>query len=404
MATFTYCGLQPDGQRVEGELEAEDRAAATRQLSSGELVVTEIRQKRQALGTRLGFAGRRLKEQKVIFFAHSLATLHRSGVALSSALELMARQASDENERRVIESVRSQVMRGRSLAEALSDQEPAFPALLAGAVEVGEVAGALDRTLDSAASLLERDEAAKAQLRSALRYPILVIAAVAVALVVLLTFVVPRFAKTYAELGAALPLPTVILIQVSSLLVNHWYLPVGGGALMVVAGWRALQTEGGRRRFESLVFRVPVVGSVVVKSLTSRTCEILRVLSEAGLPVLYALEMAAKTIGNHVFSTELLEVRNAVAEGQDLASRFRSSRVFPALTGELIAVGERSGALEQMLETAAQFYRQETDRERKRMTALIEPALTVCLGLLVLGIALAIFLPIWDSVSLYRGG
>jgi type II secretory pathway component PulF len=155
---------------------------------------------------------------------------------------------------------------------------------------------------------------------------------------------------------------------------------------------------------DAMLLRLPVVGSLVAKSLTSRTCEILKVLSQAGLPVLNALEMTAKTIGNRLVAAELMEVRMAVAEGSDLAGRFRSSRVFPPLMGELISVGERSGALEEMLEAAAEYFRQETDRERKRMTAMIEPALTVFLALLVLGMALAIFLPMWESVSLYRGG
>jgi type II secretory pathway component PulF len=205
-------------------------------------------------------------------------------------------------------------------------------------------------------------------------------------------------------MGANLPLPTVILIGISDAMVRHWYVFVSGLAVLGVVAWRGFQTGIGRRWIEELLLHVPVVGSLVVKSLTSRTCEILKVLSQSGLPVLSALEMSAKTIGNRVVASELIEVRNTVAEGGDLASRFRASEVFPPLTGELISVGERSGALEEMLGAAADFYRQETERERKRMAAMIEPSLTICLGLLVLGIALAIFLPMWDSISLYRGG
>ena len=171
-------------------------------------------------------------------------------------------------------------MKGKSLAEALAEQGPAFPDLLIGAVEVGEAAGALDGTLMSAASLLEKDEEAKAELKTALRYPVFVMLAVVGALVVLLTMVVPKFAQSYAQMGSALPVPTAILIQISQTLVNYWYYPLGVAAVIGIAGWRWIQTEKGRRVFESLLFRIPVVGSVMIKTLTSRTCEILRVLSE----------------------------------------------------------------------------------------------------------------------------
>lgn len=404
MPTFVYSGLQRNGQKVKGQIEAESREALIRQLGSGDLIVTDIRQKSTPLAERLGLTRRRLPTRKVIFFARSLATLHRAGVALAGALELIARQAPEELEGRAIDSVRSEVMKGKSLAEALAEQAPAFPELLIGAVEVGEAAGALDRTLMSAASLLERDEEARLEVKAALRYPAFVMLAVVGALVVLLTVVVPKFAQSYAQMGTALPLPTEILIQISETLVNYWYYPLGVAVIIGVAGWRAIQVETRRRVFESMLFRIPVIGSVMVKSLTSRTCEILKVLSEAGLPVLNALEMCAKTIGNYLVASELYDVRNAVAEGSDLASRFRASRVFPPMAGELIAVGERSGALEEMLEAAADYFRLEADRERRRMTAFIEPTLTVCLGGVVLAIALAIFLPMWDSVSLYRGG
>jgi MSHA biogenesis protein MshG len=375
-----------------------------RHLISSDLIVTQLRQKPKSLGELLRLPARPLKGRKVVFFARSLATLHRAGVALAAALELVASQTPEKDERRAIEGVRSDVMKGKSLAEALASQSPAFPVLLSGAVEVGEAAGALDRTLDSAAALLERDENARAELRAALRYPVLVVLAITAAVIVLLTLVVPKFAKSYAEMGTALPLPTVLLIRTSETVVNYWYYPVLVLALVGGGIWQWRRTEAGRRTMDALLFRVPLIGSLAAKSLTSRTCEIMKVLSQAGLPVLNALEMSARTIGNRLVASELLEVRTAVAEGSDLASRFRSSRVFPALAGELISVGERSGALDEMLGAAAEYFRQEADRERKRMTAMIEPALTICLGLLVLGMALAIFLPMWDSMSLYRGG
>jgi type IV pilus assembly protein PilC len=404
MPTFTYWGVHPGGQRVHGEIEAEDHGAVVRQLAQGDLLVTGIRRKTPALRERLGFRGRRIQIHKVIFFARSLATLHRSGVALGASLELVATQATDAEERKVVEAIRSKVLKGSSLAEAISDQSPAFPDLLAAAVEVGEAAGALDKTLRSAADLLERDEEARHALKSALRYPVFVLAAVGTALVVLMTLVVPKFAASYAEMGAALPTPTVILIAISRAVVGYGYYLLGALLVLAAAVWRSYHTEPGRRRIEALILRLPLLGPLSTMSLTSRTCEILKVLSEAGLPVLNALEMGAKTIGNRVFGAELLEVRTAVAEGSDLASRFRQSRVFPPLMGELVSVGERSGAMEEMLGAASDYFRLETERGRKRITALVEPALTICLGLLVLGIALAIFLPIWDSVSLYRGG
>ncbi len=404
MATYTYWGLYPNGQKVQGEIEAEDRGAVVRQLTQSDVVVTGIRKRGIPLLERLGLDRRRLSTQKVIFFARSLAILHRSGVALASSLELVASQATEERERRAIEAVRFRVLKGSSLAEALSGQSPAFPEILSGAVEVGEAAGALDKTLISAADLLERDEEARQALKSALRYPVFVVGSVGVALVVLLTLVVPKFAQSYTEMGAALPLPTVILIGISDAVMKYWYYPVSVLAVLGVMVYRLYRTGMGRRQIESIVLKFPLLGALTVKSLTSRTCEILKVLSEAGLPVLNALEMSARTIGNSIVAGELMDVRSAVAEGSDLASRFRSSEFFPPLTGELISVGERSGAMEEMLGAAADYYRQEAERERKKLTALIEPALTVCLGMLVLGIALAIFLPMWDSVSLYRGG
>ncbi len=404
MATYTYCGLHPNGQKVEGEIEAEDRETVVRQLSQGDLLITDIRKTSKTLRERFGLGRRPMKIQKVIFFARSLAILHRSGVALGSSLELVAAQATEEAERKVIEEVRSRVLKGSSLAEALADLAPSFPEILSGAVEVGEASGALDGTLMSAADLLERDEQARQALKSALRYPAFVIGAVGIALVVLLTLVVPKFAASYAEMGAALPLPTVILIGISDAIVHYWYYPLSVLAVLWAVGWRSYQTGTGRLQIEGIILKLPVAGSLSIKSLTSRTCEILKVLFQAGLPVLNALEMSARTIGNGLVAAELMDVRTAVAEGSDLASRFRSSEIFPPLMGELISVGERSGAMEEMLGAAADYYRQESDRERKRMTAMIEPALTVCLGVLVLGIALAIFLPMWDSVSLYRGG
>lgn len=404
MPVFAYRGLQPSGRKVEGEIEAEDREAVVRHLQKGDLFVTGIRQKRIPLIDRLGLRRRRLQDRRAIFFARSLATLHRSGVALSESLHLIASQASDPYEKKVIESVRTEVMKGMSLADALVEQAPAFPDILAGSVEVGEAAGVLDTTLESAAALLEREEAAKAELKAALRYPTFVLVAIGVALVVLLTLVVPPFADSYAEMGVALPTPTLILIEISQGLVQNWPSILAVLGVLGTSAWRWSRTRRGRRQLEELLFRIPILGSVVIKSLTSRTCAILKVLFQSGLPVLRALEMSAKTIGNPLVASELLAVRNAVAEGSDIASRFRASEVFPPLAGELISVGERSGALEEMLGAAAEYFRQEADRERRRMAALIEPTLTISLGMLVLGIALAIFLPMWDSISLYRGG
>lgn len=405
--TFAYTGRDAAGKLHKGRLDAASEGAVATRLRGMGLSPVSVEPAAPATGLQMEIGpnlfqkGVKLKDLAVM--SRQMATMISSGLSLMRTLTILAEQTENPRLREVLEEVRKDVESGFSLSLALTKHPRIFPPLMIHLVRAGETGGFLEQSLDSAATTFEADVKLRGTIKSALTYPIVVLVMAVLGMIAMIVFIVPVFEKMFADLGGDLPLPTQFLVVLSKNMV--WIGPLilvllGGGLLW----WRANRhTDRVRSVVDRLKLRLPVFGSLFRKIAIARFARNFSTLTGAGVPIMQSLDVVGQTSGNWVIEQALVKVRDAVRVGRPLASPLATETVFPSMVTQMIAVGEDAGSLEQMLGKIADFYEDEVQSTTEQLTSLIEPLMIAFIGVVIGGMIVALYLPVFSIFSTISG-
>jgi type IV pilus assembly protein PilC len=403
--TFQYKVKDKNGKLVEGSLEAENAQLVVSKLRSMGYVPIEIQQTGGATLQRElklpGFSDR-VKLKDVAVFSRQFATMINSGLSLLRSLNILAEQTESKALAEIVNQVRMAVEKGSSLSQAMSKHPKAFGRLYVSMVRAGEVGGALDSVLLRLADTIEKQVELRRKVKSAMTYPLVVAILVLTIVAAMLLFVIPMFEGIYKQLGGTLPAPTQFLINLSKFLRNLWYV-VFAGIIGGTIGFRKwIASEEGRKQWDAIKLKVPIFGKLVRKTALARFSRTLSALVRSGVPILESLDIVAETAGNHVVATAVRETQAAVKRGDPLSKKLEEHPVFPPMVVQMMAVGEETGALDEMLDKIADFYDQEVEATVDAMTSLIEPLLIVVMGVCVGGMIISLYLPMFNIIKLIK--
>jgi len=394
MATFTYTARAFNGDLRTATIDASSRDDVIAQLRKQRLSVVKID---QDAAKKVGRGA--IKTRDVVIFTRQFSTMINSGLPLVQALTILAEQTDNKALAEVTKKVVFDVESGNTVADALSKHPRAYTNLYVNMVAAGEAGGILDTILLRLATFLEKNDALVRKVKGAMIYPAVIMSVAAIAVVVLLIFVIPVFAGMFASAGQALPLPTRIVIAASGFLRNYWWII---GAIIIVgaySGKKYYATPSGKLVIDRFMLRMPVLGDVLRKSAVSRFTRTLGTLISSGVSILEGLEITAKTAGNRVIQDAIMQSRSSIAGGDTIAQPLQKSKVFPPMVISMIAVGEQTGGLDEMLSKIADFYDEEVDAAVSNLLSLLEPIMIVFLGVVVGGMVVAMYLPIFDMVN-----
>jgi len=399
MAVFTYQGRSAAGLQ-KGKIEAADRRAAVGELRRRSILVIRIAE--EAGRGRASPAGGKVKDKDMAIFTRQFSTMIDAGLPLVQCLYILSEQSDSKNLRRVTANVARTVQEGATLAESLRKHSRAFDDLYTNMVEVGETGGILDVVLQRLAVYIEKAASLKRKVKSALVYPCSIIGVALLVIAFMLTFVIPTFAAMFKEMGAELPLPTRVVLGLSSVVRSYlWALLLAGVGAVFALRWYH-RTENGRSVTDALLLKLPLFGLMIRKVAVARFTRTLGTLLQSGVPILEALRITASTSGNTVVERAVRQCRVSVTEGKTLAEPLKMSGVFPSMVTQMVSVGEQTGALDAMLSKIADFYDDEVDTAVATLTALLEPIMIVILGGIVGGLVIAMYLPIFKLVTLIK--
>ena len=404
MQRFAYTGRTQGGEKMQGFLEAESAADCATSLMRGGILPVTIQETGQSERRNGGTGGLSLfaptvKPIDVQLFSRQLYTLMRSGVPILRSLSGLIESTTNAALARVITSLKESLEAGRDLSTAMRQHPDVFTPFYVAMVRVGEATGRLDEIFLRMFEHLEFERETRARIKEALRYPTFVIIAMAVAVAVINVFVIPAFAKVYAGLGAELPLMTRILIETSRLTLAYgWFMLAG--LMLAVAGfrvWRA--TDGGRLVWDRFKLRLPLTGSIILRSTLARFARTLALSLKSGIPAAQALSVVAEVTDNAWVASRVEQMRNGIERGESILRTAQTAAVFNPVVLQMIAVGEETGSVDELMQEVADMYEREVDYEIKTLAARIEPIVIVAMGGIVLVLALGVFLPMWDLAS-----
>ena len=402
MATFAYVGRTKSGAVKKGELSAKTRDEAVDQLRKQSVVVTSLEEKKRGAGGFKMSFGSGLTDKDLVVFTRQFGTMINAGLPLVQCLEILSTQSENKVLRETVGDVKSQVEAGSTFSDALRRHPKVFDDLYVNLVHAGEVGGLLDTILTRLAVYIEKAMKLKGQIKSAMVYPTTIMGVAVVVIVVLMLFVIPIFAKMFLELSSgkmALPGPTQIVINCSDFFIGYWWVILGVIAGSIFGFKKYYATVQGRMVIDRLFLRLPVVGDLIRKASVAKFTRTLGTLLASGVPLLDGLTICAKTAGNKVIEETLINARVSISGGKTIADPLAASGVFPKMVTHMIAVGESTGALDAMLGKIADFYEDEVDQAVASLTALLEPAMMVFLGIVIGFIVIAMYLPIFKMAS-----
>lgn len=398
MPVFEYTARNAStGQILKGTLDVPTKDDVVKHIKQQKMIVVNVRE--QPKTVTLGLKRRGIRTRDIVIFTRQFATMINAGLPLVQSLDILARQTENPALADVTRQVVFDVESGHTLADAFSKHPKAFSELYVNMVAAGEAGGILDTILMRLATFLEKSDALIRKVKGAMVYPGVIMSVAAIAVAVLLIFVIPTFQKMFASVGLELPLPTRIVIGASDLLINYWWVLVGVIGLAVYAIRSYYNTSDGRRKIDQLLLNSPVLGDLLRKSAVSRFTRTLGTLISSGVSILDGLEITAKTAGNRVIHDAVMESRNSIAGGETIAGPLEKSKVFPPMVISMIAVGEQTGGLDEMLSKIADFYDEEVDVAVSALLSLMEPMMIVILGVIVGGMVVAMYLPIFDMMN-----
>jgi type IV pilus assembly protein PilC len=403
MATFVWKGRTLGGEMQAGELDAGRQEEAIELLRKRRILVTSLKAKGSGLALPK-FGGPGVTTKDLAIFTRQFATMISAGLPLVQCLDILAKQSSKPSFGRVIGEVTREVEAGSTLSDGLGKHKNVFDELFRNMVAAGEAGGVLDEILMRLAAYIEKADALKRKVQGAMVYPGVVLTVAVGATCFMLIFIIPTFAKMFTDFGGELPLPTKIVLWMSNLLQNFWWVGVGG---LIAGGFlfkRYYATEPGQRTIDGVMLKFPVLGDVLLKGAVARFTRTLGTLIASGVPILSGLEITARTAGNKVIAEAIMTARASIREGETVAAPLKTSGVFPPMVVQMISVGEQTGALDEMLTKIAVFYEAEVDTAVDTMTSIIEPVMIVVMGGIVGGMVIAMYLPMFKLINVVSGG
>tara|TARA_Y100001968_G_scaffold307804_1_gene325965 strand:+ start:2081 stop:3316 length:1236 start_codon:yes stop_codon:yes gene_type:complete len=411
MPQFSYAGKSAQGGPLKGIIEAASAQAAAQALLSQNIVPISIEETKKVSGTNnsSGFDIGSLLEQKIgldemIIFSRQMYSLLKAGIPIIRAIKGLSENASHKRFQEILKDIADQLEQGRSLSSAMVKYEKVFTRLTISVVVVGENTGKLDDVFLQLALYFEREQETRKRIKSALRYPTFVLIALAIAMFILNLFVVPVFTQMFERFDTELPIMTRVLIGTSNFFVNYWWLILIVLIATIISVKQYVNSTNGRLKWDKFKLKLPVVGSIIERSLLARYSRSFSMILRAGVPLTAGLSLTADAVDNAHMQMRIKTMRQGIEKGDSLLRVSKNSELFSTLVLQMIAVGEETGRLEQLLEESADYYEREVDFDLKSLTAKIEPILIGFVAVMVLILALGIFTPMWNMMSAVKGG
>ena len=402
MPVFTFSAKDSAGKKVTGERVAENKQVLQATLRRERLTEATIKEKGKEF-VMPTFGSSKVPVKDIAIFFRQFSVMIDAGLPLVQCLEILAANQENVNFQRSLTGVRTTVEGGATLANAMRGYPKIFDDLTTNMIEAGETGGILDLILQRLATYVEKAVKLKAAVKSALIYPVSVISIAVIIVGCLLKFVVPIFVNLFASLQVDLPLPTRIVMGLSSFVQHFWYIPLGSVVLAIIGIKQMKKNEKGRYIWDSFLLKLPVFGTVLRKIAVARFSRTLGTLLTSGVSILEALNITARTSGNAVLEQALLRVRKAIEEGRTIVDPLKESGVFPNMVTQMIGVGEATGAMDNMLQKIADFYEDEVDAATKDMLTLLEPIMIAFLGVAVGGIVISLYMPLFSMIAKLSG-
>ncbi len=396
MPLFEYKGKTAAGTVVSGQLKARDKVELDRMLRRKKIIVDSVNRKSSEINIKFGTG---VKKVHISRFTRQFATMISAGLPMVQCLDILSKQMESAEMRSVVAQVKDAVASGSTLSEALGRHKKIFDELYVNMVDAGEIGGALDTILIRLANYREKADALVRKVRGAMVYPSVIVFVAVGVVFAMLTYIVPVFAKMFEGLGAELPKPTQVVLGISHFLRGNVVYMFTGFIASIVAFRFWVKTDKGRLRFDKILLRAPMIGTLIRKSAVSRFTRTLGTLLSSGVSILDALEITAKTAGNRVISDAIRRSVVAIAEGDTITGPLRDTGVFPPMVTQMISVGEKTGGLDEMLSKIADFYDEEVDVAVGALTSIIEPVIIVFMGVVIGGILVAMYLPMFDIIG-----
>ncbi|HEY4484769.1 MAG TPA: type II secretion system F family protein [Nitrospiria bacterium] len=405
MPFYQYRARDKHGSLFTGVIETAGRDAVAMQLDQLGYFPIAIEEKSKGMGAA-EFLERYtpIAPQELVIFSRQLATLISAGVPFMSSFDAIIEQTENKRLKKAIEAVRRDVESGSSFSDGLAKHPSVFSRLYVSMIRAGETGGVLDEILQRLAVLAEHEAETRARIKAATRYPKIVIGALLIAVFILLQFVVPRFAALYANFNATLPLPTRILIGINRVFQDYGWMILVGMAIAGYALWSYVRTVKGRLWWDGIKLRLPVFGVIFKKSALSRFARVFGTLTRSGLSILQTLEIVSETVGNRMIARVVDNIRDSAREGRGVVQPMQVSRIFPPVVIQMVAIGEQTGKMEEMLMKVSDYYDQEVEYSIRNLSTSLEPLLLAVIGGVVLFLALAIFMPWWNLINVMKGG
>ncbi len=398
MPTFKYEGKTLKGQIKKGEFDAPDEGAVRVYLRQQNIIPTKISPKGKQIEFSFSF-GKKVTQRAIAIFTRQLATMIDAGLPLVQSLEILSAQQENKAFKDIIREIREDVEGGSTFAGALKKHPRAFDDLYTNLVVAGEEGGILDNILLRLAGYIEKAEALKKKVKSAMVYPATIVGVAVIVVMILMIFVIPVFENMFQSAGQTLPLPTLITITISKLIKKYVFIVIPGLIVLFYLLRRYHRTENGRAVIDRLLLKLPVIGPLLQKISVARFSRTLGTLVSSGVPILDGLSIVSKTSGNRSIETAILNARASIREGETIAEPLSRSGMFPPMVIQMISVGESTGALDSMLSKIADFYEEEVDVAVGNLTSLLEPFLMVFLGVVIGGVVISMYLPIFQMAS-----
>ena len=399
MPIYKWEGKTAKGAVKKGEMEAPGEAAIRIHLRQQNIIPTKISSKGKEIRISLPFLKQKVNQRSVAVFTRQLATMIDAGLPLVQSLEILSSQQDNKVFKNVIRQIKEDVEGGSTFAGALAKHPSAFNELYTNLVVAGEEGGILDNILNRLASYIEKAEALKKKVKSALVYPSTIIGVAVIVVMILMIFVIPVFESMFKSAGQSLPLPTLIVLTISKMIKKYVLIFIPAFVLLIYLFKKYYQTQNGRAVVDSLLLKLPVFGPLLKKIAVARFSRTLGTLVSSGVPILDGLTIVSRTSGNRTIETAILSARASIREGETIAEPLGRSGIFPPMVIQMIAVGESTGALDSMLSKIAEFYEEEVDVAVANLTSLLEPFLMMFLGVVIGGVVIAMYLPIFNMAN-----
>ncbi len=403
MPVYLWEGKNKANQIQKGQLEAVSDEAVRAHLNRLRIVPTKVKQKPKELFENVAFLQPKVKEKDIIIFARQFSTMIDAGLPIIQCMDILQSQQENPTFKKMLKDIKDQVESGSTLADALKRYPKHFDNLFTNMIAAGEAGGILDVILKRLAAYMEKAARLKRRVKGAMVYPAITITVAVVVVAIILIFVIPVFQSMFAEFGAGLPGPTLLVIALSEFVKSKIHFIIIALVLLFLAFKYYYRTDKGRLTIDAFVLRLPVFGLLLRKVAVAKFTRTMGTMLGSGVAILDALDIVAKTSGNRIVENAIYQVRSGIAEGRTMADPLQASGVFPAMVCQMIAVGESTGALDAMLEKIADFYDEEVDQAVENLTAMIEPMMIVFLGVVVGGLIVAMYLPIFKMAGAIGG-